>query len=189
MQKHTVVNVTVALSGVVSQSTAGEKSRPVCITPISANNLQPLLSVLETVRGKQPVSTKPDPVNISIKVFNPNKKRLCETYVLHNINSSEISTPVQLKKHILNQLGDKVVSTKLNFSVGYIRSGPKFSISSDSDIEDVWQFIHDSIVLWCHGISKSTSESESDYDSSPKRKKTARDHIYGKRVNWYLTFE
>ena len=95
MSESRVVHVTVAPSSV--NNNAGGMSRPVCITPLPAN-MQPLLSALQTVRSKEKQtvrhanSVKSNPVNLNVKIINPDKKRLCETYVLHNVPVSEITT-------------------------------------------------------------------------------------------------
>ena len=173
-----VVHVTVAPSNVVNN--VGGKSRPVCITPLPAN-MQPLLSVLQTVRnkGQQTARQADKPANslksnLNVKIINPDKKRLCETYVLHNVSVDEITTPSQLKEVILAQFGGELVSSDLDFPVGYMRSGTKVWIRSTSDIQDVWQFVkkNENITLWCHGISVNRSESDSDSPiEKPKRKK------------------
>ena len=179
MSESGVVHVTVAPSSVVNN--AGGMSRPVCITPLPAN-MQPLLSALQTVRSKEKQtvrhanSVKSNPVNLNVKIINPDKKRLCETYVLHNVPVSEITTPLKLKEVILAQFGGELVSSDLNFPVGYMRSGTKVWIRSTSDIQDVWKFVktNENTTLWCHGISAIRTEGESDSDSpieKPTRKK------------------
>ena len=99
--------------------------------------------------------------------------------LLHNIDSSdhEISTPVQLKKHILDQLGGKVVSSK---PVGYIRSGTKFSISSDSDICSL--FRREATVL-CFGVMVYRSlqvkvKVTMIHRLKERKGSAARDHVY-----------
>ena len=75
------------------------------------------------------------------------------------VGSSNISTPQQLRQQILKQSGEKLVSSKLDFPVGYMKAGSKVWICSDADITDVWFLISkgDAITFWCHGIGKSSA--------------------------------
>ena len=107
---------------------------------------------------------------IIIKLINPDKKSIFETYVLREVGAFNISTPLQLKEHIFKQFGDQLVSSRLDFPVGYIKAGSKVWIRTDADIKDVWSFISkgDTISFWCHGIN--ISEDVDDNEESPTRK-------------------
>lgn len=114
--------------------------------------------------------------SLNIKLINPDKKSVFETYVLREVGSFNAATPIQLRQQILKQFGDKLASSKLDFPVGYFRSGCKLWIRSDDDIKDVWSFIEkgESISIWCHGISSLALNSSEDDESptrKPKRKK------------------
>ena len=56
-------------------------------------------------------------------------------------------------KEIMTQLRNDLVSSKLDFAVGYVKSGTNLWIRTASDIQDVWKFVHggDHISLWCYG--------------------------------------
>ncbi len=125
-------------------------------------------------------------VNLNVRVINPEKKSQYETYVLRNIGSHSISTPMCLKKEILTQFGSDLVSHKLDFPVGYMKGGTKLSIRTASDVQDVWMYVRngDNVSLWCSGVhslsqkDQSSSGSESEDTSfsrrKPKRKKRKR---------------
>ena len=132
--------------------------------------------ILRAAPGTQQQST-----NLNVRVINPHKKSECETCVLHNIGSHNISTPDCLRREIWRQFGSEVVSPKLDFPIGYMKSGSKISIKSVSDIQDVWGFVRSgtNITLWCNGLSLAercqSSSGSDDEDKSvgrkPKRKK------------------
>lgn len=132
--------------------------------------------------GHQPPITPPErgrQANFNVRVVNPSRKSQYETYVLHNVG--HVSTPDCLREEILKQFGKTIVSQKLNFSIGYIKSGSKVWIRSKSDVDDVWAYVRkgDNITLWCNGIGSSTpaprdqssTETESDEDSRPRKPK------------------
>ena len=120
-------------------------------------------------------------VNLNVRVINPHRKSDCETCVLHNIGSHNISTPDCLRREIWKQFGSDVVSSKLDFPIGYMKGGSKISIKSVSDIQDVWGYVRSgtNITLWCNGLLSSekhqSSSGSDDEDISvgrkPKRKK------------------
>ena len=82
-----------------------------------------------------------------------------------------------LKKEIMTQLRNDLVSSKLNFAVGYVKSGTNLWIRTASDIQDVWKFVHggDHLSLWCNGCysknpqDSSESDGEDDLPASSKK--------------------
>ena len=77
------------------------------------------------------------------------------TFSIIMVGSSNISTPQQLRQQILKQFGEKLVSSKLDFPVGYMKAGSKVWICSDADITDVWSLISKGDAV---GIGKSSAD-------------------------------
>ena len=99
-------------------------------TPSSVGQSQTSLQIIspwQSSSGCLPIS------NLNFKVINPAKKSEYETYIL---KSSQISTPMALKKEIFTQLGNEYVSSKLDFAVVYMKSGTKLWIRTGSDIHE-----------------------------------------------------
>ena len=173
---------TSTVSSIVSGGSITGQPNVVAAIP-NINNLQPIITALQTLtnnRTSQAQSLKK--FNVNTKIINPDKKSIYETYVLRMVGSSNISTPQQLRQQILKQFGEKLVSSKLDFPVGYMKAGSKVWICSDADITDVWSLISkgDAITFWCHGIGKSSADPIFDDEDDngnvdirkPKRKKS-----------------
>ena len=103
-------------------------------------------------------------INLNVRVINPDKKKEYEIYILRNVTKDKVTSPQLLRKELLHQFSDKIVSPKLNFSVGFIKSGAKVTIQSSTDINDVWQCAlrGENITLWCVGIRSGTHDESSD---------------------------
>ena len=172
-------------------------SQPVTLNPVTLNtalqalakaqqaNSAPLLPKQQGSRvstSSIPPSSASKPINLNIKVINPDKKSESQTFVLRNITGA-VSTPPQLREEILKQFGPELVPDDLDFPVGYTKGGNKVWIRTATDVQDVWNFIrsNESVSLWCHGVSVSapkgkrpkdfSSETDSDSDDSFKYKK------------------
>lgn len=198
------VNVTVApshnsLSQTVITST-GKTVRPTVFGVAQPpGTLQPLISALQAITKKQEdqlktLQGKPatKPVNLNVKIINPEKKSVSETYVMRDLSCETISTPSKLIKEIAEQFGE-LVPSDLKFPVGYFKGTTKVWIRSENDIQDVWSFINkgENVSLWCHGVSESSrmvevvsSENEEDYCAKkPKRKRRRKSTISWKEKN------
>ena len=66
-------------------------------------------------------------VNFKVRVTNPLRKEY-ETYVLSDVTKEVVSTPMDLRKELDKQLGDELVSSTLDFSMGYIKGNSKVTI-------------------------------------------------------------
>ena len=114
-------------------------------------------------------------VNFNVKVINPTKKKEFETYVLREVSKDRISTPTLLRKELIQQFGESLVSSAQDFAVGYYRGCCKLSICSPADIEEVWKCAckGENITLWCNGPKQTRIEigSDSDEDVVPKQRK------------------
>ena len=107
-------------------------SQPVTLNPVTLNTaLQALAKaqqansapLLPKQQGSR-VSSASKPINLNIKVINPDKKSESQTFVLRNI-SGAVSTPPQLREEILKQFGPELVPDDLDFPVGYTKGGNK----------------------------------------------------------------
>ena len=112
-------------------------SQPVTLNPVTLNtalqalakaqqaNSAPLLPKQQGSRvstSSIPPSSASKPINLNIKVINPDKKSESQTFVLRNI-SGAVSTPSQLREEILKQFGPELVPDDLDFPVGYTKGG------------------------------------------------------------------
>ena len=60
-----------------------------------------------------------------IRVFNPDCKKQYDILMLRDIAEESVSSPLDLKKEIWKQLGSEVVSSDLDFPVGYMNGNSK----------------------------------------------------------------
>ena len=176
-------------------------SQPVTLNPAAINTaLQALVKAqqanavpLQPKQGSLPprvsTSSKPSssnpaskPVNLNIKVINPDKKSESQTFVLRNLSDS-VSSPTQLRKEILKQFGPELVPEDLDFPVGYMRGGNKVWIRTATDVQDVRSFVHgcESVSLWCHGVPTSSSKSKRQKEFSSESDSDSDDSKYRKR--------
>lgn len=96
-----------------------------------------------------------DQSSVGLKVFSPTNKRDFVMFKLREISLSDFSSPEHLKEVILNQVGPDVVSTKLDFPVGFINKCEKFWINNELDIKDAREvFSSGKLTLWCVGKEK-----------------------------------
>lgn len=75
-------------------------------------NLQPIITALQALTKKQQspkVAVQAVAFSLNIKLINPDKKSVFETYVLREVGSFNAATPIQLRQQILKQFGDKLV--------------------------------------------------------------------------------
>jgi len=116
-------------------------------------------------------------VNFNVKIINPVKKKEFETYVLRNVSKDHVSTPTLLRKELLQQFGESLVSSAEDFAVGYYRGCCKLSICFPADTEEVWKCAckGENITLWCNGPKQTRieigSDSEEDLPKQRKRQK------------------
>ena len=123
---------------------------------------------------------QPKKVNFKVRVTNPLRKKEYETYVLRDVTKETVSTPMDLRKELYKQFGAELVSSTLDFSVGYVKGNSKVTIHSPADVDDVWSMITskgEAINLWCDRVAKrdeESSENESEQENCairPKSKK------------------
>ena len=69
-------------------------------------------------------------------MINPDKKNEFSTYVLRDITKDKISTPQKLQRVLKNQFGDTLISSKLDFPVGYMKNSSKVSIRTSAGVNN-----------------------------------------------------
>ena len=142
-----------------------------------ATNLMPA----QSSSAAQGVAPAPQPTqkaspnhSFRVRVFNPDCKKQYDTLMLRDIAKESMNSPLDLKKEIWKQFGSEVVSSDLDFAVGYMKGNSKLSIISAADVDDVWGSVkkRESIRLWCDRVRVQSkrkidnSESNSDSDDS-----------------------
>ena len=146
-------------------------------TRSSSNNVRTPIDNNAVVMSAPSVSVKCD---FYVKVLNPNRKKEFSTYVLRDITKEKMSTPQKLRRELNQQFGDALISSKLDFPVGYMKNSAKVSIRTSADINDIWKAAtkSDQVTLWCYGISSNETSTDDDSDieikhQSKKRKVSA----------------
>ena len=93
-------------------------------------------------------------VSVAVKVINPIKKSDTKLYMLRNIDKDNVGTLSNFKETIFEQFGDKVVSSELEFEIGYYQNNKRIWVRNEDDFNDVKRLIHsnDTITLWCMGV-------------------------------------
>ena len=145
------------------------------------NNLRAPNNAMVTSAPSVPVAPiKETKCAFYVKVINPDKKKEFSTYVLRDITKEKISSPQKLRRELNKQFGDALVSSKLDFPVGYMKNGSKVSIRTSADVDDIWKPAtkSDQVTLWCYGISSNETSTDDDSDveikhQSKKRKVSA----------------
>ena len=153
--------------------TSSDNRVPNSTVSVSHSAVTKSLSDAQSVQSS-PVNNKYD---FCVKVINPDKKSEFSTYVLRDVVREKMNTPENFRKELNKQFGDKLISPKLDFPVGYMKSGAKVSIRISADLDDIWRSVTkgDLLTLWCHGISNelsSSSESDTEVKSVHKRKRS-----------------
>ena len=118
--------------------------------------------------------------NFKVRIINPSRKKEYDTYILRDVTKAAVSTPMHLRKELYEQFGAELISSDLDFAVGYMKGNSKVTIHSSADIDDVWTLSSSSkgetVVLWCDRVKKRNAEfsdddSELEDDIRPKTKK------------------
>ena len=118
--------------------------------------------------------------DFNVKVINEEKKKEFQTFVLRRVKKSVIATPELLRKELFRQFGDRVLSRKAEFAVGFFKNGSKVTIRCTADMDEIWKCAvkGDGVTLWCYGARNRTDCDDNSDDglepenSSNKKKKT-----------------
>ena len=158
-------------------------------------------STQEPAPAHQPVGPSPSrdqdsatsTYTIALKVLNPQNKKDYTMFTLRDLTEEDLSSPNSIKEAIFVQVGEDIVSRKLDFQVGFTIKSHKMWINNDRDIHDVLEILKTrKFTLWCIGVGpnaakKCTHAREDDSESntsdtevskgnashSTKKKKTA----------------
>ena len=73
--------------------------------------------------------------------------------MLRDIAKESVKSPLHLKE-IWKQFGSEIVSSDLDFPVGYMKGNSKMNITTTADVNDVWASVKkgESISLWCDRV-------------------------------------
>ena len=93
--------------------------------------------------------------------------------MLRDVAKESVNSPLD-SEEIWKQFGSEVVSSDLDFPVGYMKGNSKMSVISAADVNDVWTSVKkgENISLWCDRVRLQSkrkaddSESNSDSDDS-----------------------
>ena len=163
-------NVAVALltGRLLEQANSMLQKRGATLVPAQAQS-----SASQSVAAPAPKPTR-RAYSFRVRVFNPDCRKQYDTLMLRDIAEESVSSPLDLKKEIWKQFGSEVVSSDLDFPVGYMNGNSKMSIISAADVNDVWGSIKkkENVSLWCDRVrarskrKADNSESNTDSDDS-----------------------
>ena len=91
--------------------------------------------------------------NASIKVLNSNNKKDLTVYMLRNLSAEDFLTPDTLREEVFHQLGENVVSRKMDFHIGYFKHNVKIWINNNQDSKEAWETLEKvgkllAVVYW-----------------------------------------
>ena len=118
----------------------------------------PAVEVGTLRKPQQNSSGEDEPVmyNASIKVLNSNNKKDFTVYTLRSLSAEDFLTPDTLREEVFHQLGENVVSRKMDFCIGYFKRNVKIWINNNQDSKEAWETLDKvgKLTLWCIGIEK-----------------------------------
>ena len=94
-------------------------------------------------------------------------------YTLRNFHAEEIHSPQYVKKLVLTQVGDAVVSSKLDFQMGYYNKTAKLWLNDAQDVEDALDLPKKTgkHTFWCMGLGKHGKRSFDDESDAEENEK------------------
>ena len=158
------------LTDQLKQAAAAKSSQPNQPGISAARSSQ----IAASTRVFQPTTSESKVYTFKVRVINALRKKDYDTYVLRGITKESMPSQVQLKKQILKQFGAGIVSSDLDFSVGFMKGNSKVTILSSADIDEVWTMVEacKDVVLWCEGVRKhDSSDDESEVEISESTSK------------------
>ena len=105
-------------------------------------------------------------------------------YTLRNFHTEEMHTPHYVKKVVLTQVGDAVVSSKLDFQIGYYNKTAKLWLNDEQDVEDALDLLRKNgkLTFWCMGLGRRERAKRSfDEDSDVEDDENVSAHVSKKR--------
>jgi hypothetical protein len=91
-------------------------------------------------------------MSVSCRIIDPSTTN-AKNFMLRSIERSHFLSLTQLKKEIHRQLGS-IVSSDLNFDVGYLQGQTRVCMHSEDDLKEVWCSLEkgNARTLWCEGV-------------------------------------
>ena len=107
--------------------------------------------------------------NASLKVLNPTNKRDFTTFTLRNLTAERVDSLSFLKDFIVCEVGEDVVSRKLDFKLEFYHKSAKLWINNGKDLQDTLALLRRNgrLTFWCTGLGKrhcSSNDHDSDID-------------------------
>ena len=147
-------------------------ARQVLVTPLAT--MPPTSHVSSVVRPQlslQAAAIDRFVNKIMIRVESRESNKEFRNFTLRNLDTEVINCCEELKREVRSQLEEDV--TTGDFDVGYVQGTNKvIRIRSRLDIQEFWQnFRKGNLILWCDGLSKSTSKRSDDTEPTSKKRK------------------
>ena len=88
-------------------------------------------------------------------------------FTLRNVTAEDINTPASVKETIFEQVGENIVSRKLEFLVGFYEKSANKWLNDEQDVRNALAILKHSgrLTFWCMGLKQGGSRCESDRDS------------------------
>ena len=129
---------------------------------------QPTTESSIPVHGPQPQAVPCEEVKYiaSLKVISPTKKKDFTMFTLRNLTEKDINTPISIKETLFEQVGESVVSRKLDFPVGYYHKSAKLWLNNEQDVQDALAILKKSgrLTFWCVGLGEKSDSGDRDSD-------------------------
>ena len=129
-------------------------------------------------RRVSPTASEPEPPSPSshdqgspkycviLKVLDPQNKRNYTMFTLR-VTEEDLTSLESIKQAIFVQVGENVVSRKLNFQLGYIKRSRKIWINNERDIQDALEILKaEKLTLWCIGLGEHARKRAREHDES-----------------------
>ena len=94
--------------------------------------------------------------NANIKFLNSTNKKDSTVYMLRSLSAEEFLTSDTRREEAFHQLGENVVSRKIDFHICYFKHNVKVGINNDQDSKEACETLKKvgKLTLWCIGIEK-----------------------------------
>ena len=147
------------------------------ITVDDSNDVERSPSRLQAQSTSSQAQSIPSLLSVPVKIINPDQESEAKLYMLRNVDKENLGTLTDFKDMIFEQFGEEVVSSELDFEMGFYRNNKRVWVRSAADFNDyIKKAIRssDNVTLWCMGVSKKRwrgkhrrdySDSNSEYDS------------------------
>ena len=104
--------------------------------------------------------------DVYLKIFGPKNKKDFTMYTLRNFSAVLVHSPKDVKEAIFTQVGETVVSRKLDFQVGYYNKASKLWLNDVHDVQAALALLkrNRKLTFWCVGL-ESTKHADNDSDN------------------------